>query len=440
MQFLAANLHIQSLKPLLLAVRVVLIRGLGSVFQFGLNVLIARTLGLAGSGLFFIFVSYANLFGTSISLGFPALMLRNTARFPEMPDRLRVKLNEAIRSIVLIGSTIVLVSYVLPVSVLFSGLPTHLLILALTAGTALAVLRTSSETLKSLNRAEVALNLEFNILPLLLSVILSAALIVKAPLSTTNVFICYAFILGVIAFCATLVCYRLFGVLQASVHKLNPADKSSITNNGLKSLWGIALVNNAMTAAPYLLLPYFVSIEQIGSFGVAHRLVALSGTIIVALSSIFSPKFVKSAALDNQEDLKRNFFQSQLLSITMYLPLFGLFVFFPLPVLSIFGGEFASAANLLLILAVGRLVNACAGLSEFMLSMTGAHRLELLSAIVSLAFFLITTLLFGHSWGIIGITILYALAFVLRATLSYSLSLYRFYKSQGSQYPLVFGD
>jgi O-antigen/teichoic acid export membrane protein len=184
-------------------------------------------------------------------------------------------------------------------------------------------------------------------------------------------------------------------------------------------LWALSVGNIFLVSAPYLILPYLVDAEGIGRFAAAHRLVALSATVSVALSAVFDRIFAQATAQGNTVHLKKTFQRSQLYAFIAYLPIWVLYFSFPREILAMFGQEFRDAAGILLILATGRLVNSALGLTERYLIMTRREGVELFSELAAAIVFVVAGTMAGIAWGLTGVAIAYSFAFAMRSVISY---------------------
>ncbi len=397
-------------------------RGLGSVLQFGLTVLFSRLLGASGIGVFYLYISWTNLLGTVASLGLPLYTLRGVSSLLAQgrSSRARALTLSALKTVISAGFLLafltVIVSNGIAEPLLGSRSYSFVLRVAGFAAAGLAALRVLAEALKAQGKANLGLSVEFNAPPCTL--LLLVAVVAFAGYSLTSNMAALLHGLG-IAFVA-LATYAFFihqwGYQPGTGDPLGP-----LPLRPLIALWGISLLNTAIAASPYLVLPQFASPEEIGQFGVAHRLIALSATILFALASIFGPKFAQQHAMNHQASLKRSFRLSQVYSLTSYLPFLLAFTVFADEVLSIFGPEFPEARQLLWVLAFGRLIHSAAGLTEYVLNMTGREMWELLSAFVSVVSFLIASVPLGSAYGALGVAWAYAAAFAIRSVFSLSL-------------------
>ena len=141
---------------------------------------------------------------------------------------------------------------------------------------------------------------------------------------------------------------------------------------------------------------------DVGIYNTALKIASLSASILVAVNSIAMPKY---AELFERNDfgLFRNFVkQSSLIIFLLSTPVLIVIVLFPETLLGIFGNEFLSGKNALLILALGQFFSAVSGSTIHLLNMTGRQKISqnilLFTSLINvlLNYFLIPV------WGIEG--------------------------------------
>lgn len=180
-------------------------------------------------------------------------------------------------------------------------------------------------------------------------------------------------------------------------------------------------MNTALAVAPYVILPHFVTVDEIGLFAIAHRLVSVTGTILAGLTAHFGPLFAKHGAAGNTATFMRTFRRSQIYSLAFYLPFFLVYAVLADAVLGVFGPEFRTAKVMLLILAYSRLINSTLGLSGLALNMTGRESWELANATVTLVLFAVLCFAPLHLSGGLRVAAAYAIALTCRSILSFIL-------------------
>ncbi len=184
-------------------------------------------------------------------------------------------------------------------------------------------------------------------------------------------------------------------------------------------LWGIALVNNAITLLPYLVLPHFATLSGNRVFCHCAPFDKILRHPYGCAGNHFGPGFARNYSLRKVDELSHQFRSSQVWSFLAYLP-------FLLcnRIRKVYLGHFWKAhragdtITILAILAIGRGVNAACGLTEYFLSMVNRSSAEFWSSVSSLVIFLGFTALLGKAWGVVGVAFAFSLSMAVRAAAS----------------------
>ena len=403
--------------------RVTATRGLGSVLQFAVAIVLGGGAGPAVLGVYYLYLAWSSILAKAFGLGHSTALMREGGRASAAPGR--VPLERRVRHSTLVvatagvvGTTAILLAGEPALSALGIEAPGAATLLAAgLGGLATALSKLGSDTLKGLHRAHLGLFYEFDLaLVLFLGFLLAAPLFGLEPGAREVVFAHAGSMLVTGALCLAKTRREAAAVSAGARGDAEDREPRRLVHG---AYWGVSAANHLFAVAPYVVLPFFASAAEIGVFGVVHRLVAIAGTLQVALGSFFAPRFVGHGDHAVARSAFRAFGQSQVCSILMYLPFFALYVFLPEPVLRLFGEEFPVLAPLLVLLAVLRFGNAVAGPAEYFLNMTGRGRLELASGALGLAVFFVASLaLRGTGAGVYRIGVLYGIAFLVRGLLS----------------------
>ncbi len=150
-------------------------------------------------------------------------------------------------------------------------------------------------------------------------------------------------------------------------------------------LLGAMLIQQLTMALPVLLLGVWASSSEVGLFSAANRAAMLVGLVLIAANSIIAPKMATLYRQGDMEGLGRVTRHSALLLTMMALPVILIFLLAPHWVMSLFGAEFTGAWLMLVIMALGQLVNVMTGSVGFLLMMTGREKSYLRANFVALA-------------------------------------------------------
>lgn len=168
------------------------------------------------------------------------------------------------------------------------------------------------------------------------------------------------------------------------------------------SLTLVELLNFAMVWSPMLMLGALAGTSEAGLYNIAHRVVLQMGLIPMVFASITAPRF---AALYQQQDwlgLQDLVRHSTRLMLLFSMPLVVLLIVAGEPILTLFGAEFGSAYELLIVLLLGQLINIVTGPVGHLLTMTGHEQTLRNLLLLMLPFSLILCLLLIPTYGTLG--------------------------------------
>jgi O-antigen/teichoic acid export membrane protein len=167
---------------------------------------------------------------------------------------------------------------------------------------------------------------------------------------------------------------------------------------GLSS--GLGMVKTRITI---LLMAFFVSATQIGTFQVAISTSGIAGLVLQATNAVLAPQFASLFVQKRKSALQKLVTVNTRIVLVFNLIATILFILFGKQLLSIvFGTDLVDAYLPVLILLIGQLVNAFVGSVAFLLNMTG-HEKDVMKVIIfSTMANGVITLTITPFWGIIG--------------------------------------
>lgn len=393
------------------------VRGAGSVLQLIFNMIIGQLYGANLVGEYHLFTNYIQFFSAVWSKGLPTLSLKifSNSRYVELRTTSHKKesyLKKATREVITFGIFgVVLICVLLVFSNQYlTTVSYRLVIFSAVAAIIFSVFRIYLESMKGCRRINTAFFLEFSLMPISLIVVtLIYVLLDKTPSITVFFFI--------IIFCML---FSIFvSAYMVGIRMVEWNDKSVI-HSEKKHMWFLGIVNAGYSAIPYFFLPFVTDIKGIAFFGVAHRLVVITNTLVSSIASIYGPKFASSITGQDNCKLRKLFRQSQSVTIVTTLPILAVYILFGEDVLLLFGEEFVGAVDVLIVLSIGRVFSVVYGQTETFLNMLGKSNIEWKNAWVSLLVCMVLAIPLSIYWGIVGVAISYSLVFFVRAILSYT--------------------
>jgi O-antigen/teichoic acid export membrane protein len=401
-------------------------RGFGLGLQFAMNIALSRVLGAAGMGVYSLYVSWMMLLGSLAEVGMGNQTLRSVSvlQASQRYQQIRAFIFKVSLFLLSSGLTVLLLVWLLPHELKNRLLETpdvdSLLILAAVAALPFVLMKIFSEALKGLDQVNLALSAEKALLPTLVLLFLGFVYYFSWSLSVQQFIYLH---IGLLIF-STLFMLGAFWLYTRHDQQPDCAPASKPFTRSLLPFWGAGLLNVWFMNMPIILLTQFATTADVGVFSVAFRLIAIAATILVTLASIFGPRFARAYASRDIPALRRGLRQSQQLSLLLFIPMAIVLGFFAEPILSLFGEEFRAGREILWILTAGQFVNAATGLVGFLMNMIHQEKQEFY---IQLVITVLTTLMIwimGTQYGVIGVTIAYALGIAFKNLTSLLFSLY----------------
>ena len=187
--------------------------------------------------------------------------------------------------------------------------------------------------------------------------------------------------------------------------------------------WLTGLLNIAFLQLPFLVMPWLVSVDDVGEFAVAHKLVNVITTLLILLAAVYSPRFARAAAAARFDEARRLLRETQYLSLALFTPVWVILLILADPLAWLFSLSERDLLPFLLILGAGQLINAATGLCGVMLNMSGAPQLETRILSICTLLTLVAALGLGSARGALGIAAASAGGIALRNLASYAMAL-----------------
>lgn len=154
--------------------------------------------------------------------------------------------------------------------------------------------------------------------------------------------------------------------------------------------------------------------EIVGQYRAAWQFVAIAGLVQVSMEMMVGPRIAAAARLGGKQEIATIARKSILLSLVIGAPLLLIFVLFPSFLLGIFGEEFKGGALALQILAVGQLLRLCGGPLGSILIMTGHQRWMLGYAAAGVVLCIAFVAVFVPLYGAVGAALATGATILLR--------------------------
>lgn len=201
-------------------------------------------------------------------------------------------------------------------------------------------------------------------------------------------------------------------LLAISILKLTPAGSGffstiySPLGNEVVSFSAFAFVGTflefLMAQSDKVLIGVYLNARDVGIYAVAMALVAFVPSVLQSINQIFSPVIADLHSRDQHEMLGRIFQTLTKWSLGLTLPLVAVMIIFAPLFMRIFGPDFRKGWPVLVVGAIGQLVNCGVGSVGYLLQMSGHQRNLVRIQIVMAVLMVALSVVLIPRWGIFG--------------------------------------
>ncbi len=390
----------------------------GMILGLLLAVILARNLGTEGYGVYSYVFSLVSLIAIPAQIGLPNLLVRETAKIQVNEEwaLMRGLWRWATLSVVVVSLLLAVIA--LTLGALFSGqfssiqLATFAFGLMLVPLVALGNLRDAA--LRGLRRIVMGQLSESILRPGILIVLLLVAALYLSPETLSPSF---AMGLHVVAAAISFVigAFLLWKMRPAEL-AVGPEPKYT-SRVWLAAALPLALVTGMQLInqnTDIIMLGYFENVEQVGIYKVAVIGSSLVAFGLQAITMATMPHFARIYAQGEMEKLQRLVTLSARVVLLLTLPIVILYVLFgDVVLLYVFGAEYISGWQPLVILSAGQLINALMGSVAALLTMTGHERDTVRGVAVAAIVNVILNFILIPLFGMYGAAVATALSFVV---------------------------
>lgn len=388
-------------------------RALGPVSSFVLALMLARTLGAAGSGLFFVALTLISGLAIFAKFGLETALLRfvgaaqghNSAAAVHGVYREALKISLAL-ALLISGLCIALAT---PLARLLLDDPAQAGLLRL-LGVLLvpySLLGINAAMLKALGRPALGGFYEAAAWPVLTLATAGLAMLFGG---TSAPALALAYLAAAVV--AAAAAHAALARCLPSAAAAAPRRPRGLYASCL-SLTAVELINYALLWVPFVLLPALADATEAGLYNVAHRLAAQLGLLMLVLASITAARFAAHHQRRQHAELRRLAGRTTRALLLFGLPPALVLLLWAEPVLGLFGAEFTGAADVLRILVLGQLINLATGPAGYLLAMTGHERTLRNALLVSMSLMLPLAALLIPPFGAAGAAAAVAIAMAL---------------------------
>ena len=381
-----------------------ILKVVGVALSFLLNVLIARQLGTAATGLFYLNLTIISVAGIISCLGLENTFLRYTSSGAAHNDWASIK-GLYKKGLILSLPFSVLLTFLIAI---FAGLIAFHVFKKPEAETiirimAMAILPTvlillHAELFKGIHRIAYYLLIHSIGVPAL-SILAFFVLCVQLNMGLKGVawghFIAtFSTALLGVGLWRSVTHSKMIGV--ADDFQWHPLLKSSL------QLFWVNLMNFLMMWSSILFLGIWGTSDAVGIYATAFRTSMLTSFILIAVNTVAAPKYAEYYSLNQMRSLEETALTSLKMMFVLAVPPLVVFLMFPDWIMGIFGSDFKQGGVCLSILACGQFVNVSTGSVGYILMMSGHEHLLRNAITISGILNLILNLCLVPQFGIIG--------------------------------------
>jgi len=394
------------------AARALAARLLGPASSFLLALLLARSLGAEGTGVFYAALTAMTALATLAKFGLETALQRIVGAANERQDNATVLgiYQQALwisgLLSILAGTSISLLADSLSQLLLQTSQHASVVRVLGLAIIPFSLLGVHAAMLKALGRPVWGGFFEAAAWPLF-----TLALVVSAWVSTplTPVGIGYGHLAGMMI--ALFVSHAVLRRQLPSSAHITPLPHRHLLSSCVP-LTIVELTNFALLWTPFLLIPALADASEAGLYNISHRLSAQLGLLILVFASIAAPRFAAYHQADDRDALSSLAGASTRNMLMFGMPVALVLLIWPEWLLNLFGTEFTAAADALRILVAAQAFNLATGPVGYLLAMTGMENVLRNIVLATLALTLPLSLWLIPAHGAIGAALAVALPMV----------------------------
>ncbi len=406
-----------------LGLKTAITRVFSALFAFLLTIIVARTTDSSIAGQFFFLFNLVSLTAIISQLGFDvALVKYNSIAFnnddvQQQNDNYVTALTKSL--IFSLGAGVILFTafYFFPNIVNQTNTPMFAVVLALLCVPFLVLGQTNSRVLQASKK----------VVSSLFALQLGVSLLMVLFIAALNHFnlrdINYYLAALLLACTAVAITSTLYWCHSEQYRKPAKSPNAQLVATA-KQVWIGSIFSNLLQWGSLVIAGFFIASSDLGLLAAAQRTSLLIGFVLITINFVVAPMFAslfKQGEMCKLRTLSRTACRVNIAAALIPVLICTLF---PRFVMQLFGEEFASAAPLLVVLALGQLINVATGSVGFLLLMSGHERtmkyITICSGTISLILLMFlcqTHSVLGAAWAMaIGMAIqnLAALFFVKR--------------------------
>lgn len=387
-----------------------------AVAAFGVQILLARVLGIDEFGAYSYALAWLNFIALFGAMGCETVAVRYVASYTATGAL--GKLRAFVRWVLGVPPAFsvalaFLAGLVLLVPGLVPGPPRSVLLVAAVLLPLLVFLKVTAAVLQGARRVAAGIAIQGVLRPVLIGMLVASFVLWRPGLlSPAGVMWLNLGATLVVA----ILSYRLaIGVLPGATWSAPVESEAALWRRAARSHFLISSFQVLLVYSDVLLLGLLRSTREAGIYTVVAQIVGLIAFGVTAVNTIAAPLIAERHALGRRDEVRR-VLRLATLGMTVYgLLVAGAIVACRVPILALYGPDFAQGAAALSVLVVGQLVIAFNGPVGFVMTMTGHERTASMYVGATAGLNVVLNLLLIPRFGLVGAAGATATAVALRS-------------------------
>lgn len=168
------------------------------------------------------------------------------------------------------------------------------------------------------------------------------------------------------------------------------------------NLWVASIMSLAVTWSGILIAGAYLPAAELAYLSAAQRTAQLISFVLVVVNMVVAPRYARMWVENNIIGIQQLAKWSTRGMILLVFPVAGVMIIFPERIMSVFGEGFEQGALLLLIMALGQLINVITGSVGYLLQMSGHERDFRRVTLFAGPLTIVCAVLFTWQWGVVG--------------------------------------
>lgn len=380
----------------------VIVRFFHITIQFVTSLILARMLGPAPLGVYSFVIAFVNIVSALTQCGLPSFLIRTVSISitDENKYKLQKLFDSAVVSVAIIS--LIVITFII-LTIYFFDIKNRI---AFTIGLiAVPFLATNAATAGMIRGAGFVVYSQFSEIvafPLFLLLILAPIYIFDFSMSV-EVVLFATVASSMIAFFTSK--FRLRQYIGGKFAWCSISDLLSVLNKGLPFLF-LASAQVLNYQIDLLMLGFLTTQQDVGFYRVAVQTANILGVVIYAISATISSRISLFHVQNNLKELQKLLIYSHRIGTFATLLPAGIIIFFNMKIIILlFGVEYISAAQPLIILALAKIIYSTVGLSGIVISMLNLPLVAAFLTVLMILFNIILDFILIPLYGIKGAAI-----------------------------------